>query len=42
MRSVLSLAIFAAWALCFVVFMIKLRPISINATPSAIEQVGIR
>jgi hypothetical protein len=42
MRSVLSLTMFAIWALCFVVFMTKLRPISINAMPSPIEQVEIR
>jgi hypothetical protein len=42
MRSVLSLTMFAVWALCFVIFITKLRPISINATSSEIEQIGVR
>jgi catalase len=42
MKSVLSLAMFAAWALCFVAFVTKVRPAPIIATPSLSEQVRVR
>jgi hypothetical protein len=38
MRSVLSLATFAVGVLCFVAFVTKVRPVSIIAAPSPIEQ----
>jgi hypothetical protein len=42
MKSVLSLAMFAAWALCFVAFVTKVRPAPVIATPSQSEQVRIQ
>jgi hypothetical protein len=42
MKSVLSLAMFAAWALCFVAFVTKVRPAPIIATPSLSEQVRVQ
>jgi hypothetical protein len=42
MRSVLSLATFAIWVLCFVAFVTKVRPVPIIATPSPSEQVRVQ
>jgi catalase len=42
MKSVLSLAMFAAWALCFVAFVTKVRPAPVIATPSPSEQVRVQ
>ncbi|MEH2546100.1 hypothetical protein V1283_002745 [Bradyrhizobium sp. AZCC 2262] len=40
MRGVLSLTTFAIGVLCFVAFLIKVRPASVTPAPSSSEQVN--